>query len=213
MNFEEKISKIREELKSPLPGEQQQYLMAPEFRGSPVSSSPVRKAAVMICLYRGEKDLQTVFIKRTNYDGHHSAQVSFPGGIFEEKDQDLVETAIRETREEIGIVFNKKDILGSLSPLTIPVSNLDVHPFVGYYRTNPVYTLEKREVDYLILSPLGKLLNPDCILREKWMLHGVESQVPFYKVNGEIIWGATAMILSEFLAIISSSGLYPQSQH
>jgi len=213
MNFEEKISLIRKSLNNTLPGEKAQYRMAPEFRGKFIPKDPGKKAAVMVCLTHGKNDLNLAFIKRTRYDGPHSAQVSFPGGVFEEGDSDLSDTAIRETSEEIGLKFNKPDILGRLTPLTIPVSNIHVHPFVGYYNRKTVFTLEKREVEYLIITPLGKLLNPYIIHREKWNLNNEERDVPFYKVNHEIIWGATAMILSEFLEVISRSGLYPQSQY
>ncbi len=212
MQFSEKISVIRAELQKPLPGEQQQYRMAPEFRGIPVSpSGKIRKAAVMICIFPRKEDLKIIFFKRSDYDGPHGGQVSFPGGMFEEKDMDLAETAIRETMEEIGLKIDKSAILGALTPLQIPVSNMFVQPFVGFYPSEPVFTIEKREVDYLIISSIAELLDSTIIRKERWMLHGRELEVPFYKVNENIIWGATAMMLSEFLAVVSYSGLYPQS--
>jgi 8-oxo-dGTP pyrophosphatase MutT (NUDIX family) len=211
MTFTQKISLIKAELQKPLPGTNQQYLMAPEFRRSFSLSSPVKNAGVMICIFPGENDLQTVFIKRRDYDGPHGGQVSLPGGVYEVQDQDMGDTAIRETREEIGIDLDKNEILGSLTPLLIPISAMQVHPFVCFYRKKPVFTPENREVEYLIIAGLGELSDPKRIERERWMLHGSENKVPFYRVQGNIIWGATAMIISEFLAVISGSGLYPQS--
>ncbi len=208
MTFKEKISLITEELKKPLPGEQQQFLMAPEFRGIPELSPPRKKAAVMICIFPGEKELQIVFIKRNEYDGPHSGQISFPGGIYEERDIELKKTALRETKEEIGIDFGNNAILGALTPLLIPVSNVLVYPFVGYYSSTPMFILDKREVDYLILPEIADFLNPNCVKKEKWNLRGMDIEVPFYLINENIIWGATAMILCEFLEIISRSGLY-----
>lgn len=213
MTFEQKISVISGQLKKPLPGKQQQYLMAPAFRGEPNINSPGKNAAIMICLYPVEKDITTVFIKRNAYDGPHSGQVSFPGGVFEENDIFLVETARRETKEEIGIDIGKSSILGALTPLTIPVSNMNVHPYVGFYGSVPEFTPDNREVEYVITTSLSELADPKCIKREQWILHGQEIEVPFYNVKGNIIWGATAMILCEFLAVISSSGLYQQFRY
>jgi 8-oxo-dGTP pyrophosphatase MutT (NUDIX family) len=207
MNFEEKISLIRAEFQNPLPGPAQQFLMAPEIRRKFNFSSPAKKAAVMICLFPGKDDLQIVFMKRNEYDGPHSGQISFPGGAWEELDNDLEETAIRETHEELGVDCSKSALLGALTPLLIPVSNTLVHPFVGYFGNNPVFTADKSEVEFLIISSLSELLDPSCIHKEKWKLHEMEIEVPFYKVNESIIWGATAMILCEFLAIIERSGL------
>ncbi|MCB8994987.1 MAG: CoA pyrophosphatase [Bacteroidales bacterium] len=209
MNFEVIINAVRKELSKPLPGEHQQYLMSPEFRGRLPHSNEKRKAAVMICLFPKEDELQTVFIKRPDYNGPHGGQVSFPGGVYEEVDRDLIATAIRETEEEIGLRIFAEDILGLLTPLSIPVSNMIVQPVVGYTRNYPEFKTDEREVEYLIPSGLPNLLNPEAVEREKWILHGTETEVPFYRVNGNIIWGATAMILSEFLAVISNSGQFP----
>ncbi len=213
MTFEQKISQIRGQLQKPLPGKKQQYLMAPEFRREPIVSSPGKNAAVMICLFPGDIDIQIVFIKRSEYDGPHGGQISFPGGVQEEKDMDLAETAIRETMEEIGVYCEKSAILGSLTPLAIPISNMNVQPFVGFYDKNPDFTIEKREVDYIILATLDELSDPHCVQKEKWKLQDREIDVPFYRVNGNIIWGATAMILCEFLAVISGSGLNPKFRY
>lgn len=211
MSFEQKIKAIRSELQKPLPGREQQYLMAPEFRGQILNESKnPKKAAVMICILQGKDDLNIVFFKRSDYDGPHGGQISFPGGVFEEKDIDLTETAIRETFEEIGLKCDKSDILGALTPLQIPVSNMFVQPYVSFHLHEPAFKLDKREVDYLIITGISELLHPSCIKKEMWNLHGRNIEVPFYSVQGNKIWGATAMMLSEFLEIILRSGLYPQ---
>ena len=212
MDFENKIEIIKAELKKPLPGEMEQFKMAPEFRRSFDFPSPAKKAAVMICLLPGGQDLQIVFMKRPEYDGPHGGQISLPGGVFETIDSDMAETALRETREEIGLHCEKSSVLGTLTPLNIPVSNTNVTPFVGSYNQVADFYIDKREVDFLIIASLGELLNPSCKQKEKWILNGREMMVPFYKVKGNTIWGATAMILCEFLAVISGSGLYPQFQ-
>lgn len=212
MDFEQKISAIHSELQKTLPGKVQQYRMAPEFRGQNLNESlNPKKAAVMICLLPGKDDLNIVFFKRSDYDGPHGGQISFPGGVFELKDADLTETALRETFEEIGLKCAKSNILGALTPLQIPVSNMFVQPFVAFHPFEPEFTIEKREVDYLIISTISELLHPSCIKKEVWNLHGKSIEVPYYSVQGNKIWGATAMMLSEFLEIILRSGLYPQS--
>ncbi len=207
------IEKIREELGKPLPGPEAQYRMAPEFRGGSRVPGRTRDAAVMVCLFPGEKDLQLVFMKRPDYEGPHGGQVSFPGGVYEEGDTDLAATAIRELREELGVECGREQILGELSSLMIPVSGMNVHPFVCFLEKEPVFRTDSREVDYLILAELSELLDPKCIVKEKWTLHGMEMTVPWYNVKGNVVWGATAMMLSEFLSLILRSGLYPRSPY
>jgi 8-oxo-dGTP pyrophosphatase MutT (NUDIX family) len=213
MTFREKVMILEKELGKPLPGKDAQYRMAPEFRGKPFSEAKSRDAAVMICLFPGEDDLELVFIKRPDYEGPHGGQVSFPGGVYENTDTDLRDTAIRETREEIGIECPRSAVIGALTPLMIPVSGMKVHPYVAYLEKKPQFRTDAREVDFLIIAGLAELFEPSCIVKEKWKLHGTEMIVPFYRVKGNVIWGATAMMLSEFLVIISRSGLNPRSPY
>ena len=110
-----------------LPGEEAQLLMAPTFRGHTVSAEEAVQAAVLALFYPSDNNTFLVFIKRNEYDGPHSAQISFPGGARETGDLSLKETAIRETREELGIHGNI-EVLGSLTSLHIPVSNFLVTP-------------------------------------------------------------------------------------
>lgn len=204
------ISGITRELQNPLPGKKHQYLMAPEIRMSAGKRSGKTKAAVLVCLFEGKNDLQTVFIKRTEYDGPHSGQISFPGGMWKATDNNLEETALRETMEETGIRSEHARILGSLSPLHIPFSNTTVYPFVAFYDHEPFFRIDEKEVSYLILANLRFFLDLRNRKKEKWLLAGKETEVPFFQLDNNKIWGATAMILSEFLAVISRSGTYPK---
>ena len=196
-------------LKGPLPGEKAQKLMAPDYRGEGDSSRRSTEAAVLALMYPLEELTGLVFMKRNTYDGPHSAQVSFPGGAREQEDQNLAQTALRECREELGIK-ESIEILGSLSPLHIPVSAFMVSPFVAYSAKRPVFNPDPTEVEYLIETSIEALLNPVNQDREKWMLNDRKVDVPLYRVGGDIIWGATAMILAEFLQL--ASGL-PALQH
>jgi len=193
--------KLLKLLTGELPGEKAQLKMAPEFRGNFIFRESPRPAAVMILLFPYKKELHTLFIKRNEYPGPHSAQISFPGGLYEPDDGKLMNTAIRETVEETGI-RNKIDVLGSLTPLFIPVSNFIVTPFIGWVRDSPDFTPDPSEVQYLIHVPFSDLFDSGCICSEKIKRHDIEFIAPYYALNGEKIWGATAMMLSEFLELV-----------
>jgi 8-oxo-dGTP pyrophosphatase MutT (NUDIX family) len=205
------IKNLEEGLKNPLPGQDFQFSMAPEVRREMDYVTPGRPAAVMILLFPDADRIKIVFIKRTEYNGPHSGQISFPGGMFEIFDKDLEATAIRETTEETGISGIKINILGKLSLLHIPVSNFTVHPFVGVLQEIPVFKPDPAEVKYLITEDLSDFFNPFCRIREEWTLFGEAVNVPIFSINSHQIWGATAMILSEFLEVIDRSGLHPGS--
>lgn len=144
-----------------------------------------------------------VFIKRNAYDGPHSAQVSFPGGAMEPEDSSLEETAVRETCEELGIC-EQIEILGSLTPLHIPVSNYMVHPYVGWMEVAPSFNPDPAEVQYVIEADYSLLQNPLHRASEKEHRHGMTVDVPYFRVGKERIWGATAMMLSEVLQLAAS---------
>jgi len=186
-----------------LPGEKAQRRMAPAFRGETISPENPVPAAVLALFYAADKETRLVFIKRNEYDGPHSAQVSFPGGAWEAADRSLEETALRETREEIGVT-GPIEILGSLTPLHIPVSNFMVHPFIGWTREHPVFHPDPSEVQYVIEAGLDVLLDPSNRGSETIYHHDRSIEAPFYRVGKEKIWGATAMMLSEILELATS---------
>jgi 8-oxo-dGTP pyrophosphatase MutT (NUDIX family) len=164
--------------------------------------NPVQ-AAVLVLFYGSGKETRLVFIKRNEYDGPHSAQVSFPGGARETGDPTLEETALRETREELGIK-GQIEVLGSLTPLHIPVSNFMVHPFVGWMNQSPEFRPDPTEVQYVIEVSLRELLDPANCDSEIIYHHERSIKAPFYRVGKEKIWGATAMMLSEVLQLATS---------
>ena len=186
----------------PLPGEKGQEGMAPEFRGNVAHVTDPVPAAVMILLFPVKNDTGMVFIKRNAYDGPHSAQVSFPGGAWEAGDGSLPDTAIRETREELGI-SEEIDLLGPLTPLHIPISNYVVYPFAGWLKERPLFKPDPAEVRYVIESSIGELSDPANILSDRWEQHERTIVAPYYRVGKEKIWGATAMMLCEFLQVAS----------
>lgn len=193
----------KEALSSNLPGAQAQLRMAPTFRGTFHHDADPARAAVLLLMYPSEKGpTSLVFIKRNEYDGPHSAQISFPGGAWEEGDGPIQNTAIRETREELGI-DEDIEILGSLTELHIPVSNFLVSPFVGCIDHTPVFHPDDSEVQFVIETTLEELLDPGNQYTETIFRHGQSIGAPFYRIGEEKIWGATAMMLSEFLQLAS----------
>lgn len=194
-----------------LPGFSAQKLMAPLGRKPPsdymdMGISP-KKSAVLILLYADPNHfrVKTVFILRTeNEGGSHAGQISFPGGGMDESDKNLSETALREAEEEIGVDRNAVSLLGALTPLYIPVSNYMVHPYVGMVNSVPEFKLHPLEVKGLLEVEINDLMaakNKGDIERFIKIRKG-NMQVPCYTINGEIIWGATAMIISEFTEIL-----------
>ena len=192
-----------EELALPLPGPGYQLKMAPGHRNSDSERKTKQNAAVAIILtYSKNKDWEIVLMKRAEYNGHHSGQVSFPGGKEEYKDKNLLYTSIRETFEEIGLYLISENCLGALTPLFIPVSQFMVFPFIFLKSGTIDYSLDSSEVDYIIHVPLANLLNKSMIKSTEIRIDGRLSHTPFYDIKGEMVWGATAMILSEFSEIV-----------
>jgi 8-oxo-dGTP pyrophosphatase MutT (NUDIX family) len=196
------IENLEAILKEDLPGQKAQEKMAPLRKANDLPVSETGKASVLILLYTRKGELCTLFIKRTVYRGHHSGQVSFPGGKRETSDKSPVHTALRESSEETGVDPSTIKILGTLTPLHIPVSNIEVLPVVGYAENQPVFSISEYEVEYLIEVPLNELMNK-MTTEKKLVINSEIIKVPGYMVQDEYIWGATAMILSEFLEIAS----------
>jgi 8-oxo-dGTP pyrophosphatase MutT (NUDIX family) len=190
-------------LSTKLPGEQAQLRMAPTFRGHIASLNLAKEAAVLALLYPSDGRLHLVFIKRNEYDGPHSAQISFPGGIREEGDLSLEDTALREAREEVGI-DGEIEVLGKLTPLHIPVSNFMVYPFVGWMTFTPLFHPDPSEVQYVVEAALEDLLDLSNRDSETLFHHDMPIEAPYFRIGKEKIWGATAMILSELLQLATS---------
>jgi 8-oxo-dGTP pyrophosphatase MutT (NUDIX family) len=187
-----------------LPGKQAQLKMAPQGIRNIPDSPGIIPASVLILIYPVNDEPWIVCIKRNEYPGAHSGQVSLPGGKKEPDDLNLEYTAVREASEELGIQTEDIKILGNLSPLTISVSGFEVYPFIGAINDKPEWDPDKEEVTYLIETPVEHLLSESALKHEMWQLHGAMREVPYYYVKNEKIWGATAMILSEFIEVVKT---------
>lgn len=161
------------------------------------------KSAVMVLCYPEEDEIMMVFIRRTEDSGVHSGQIAFAGGRFDEAAGDIstFDTAIRETHEEIGLLLKKEQVIVALSPLYIPPSNFLVDPYLAMIDLKPVLTPDPAEVAEIIHVPLSHLLNDDCIVVSEFETRIGKISAPCYLWNDVRIWGATAIMLSEFLCL------------
>ena len=204
----ENIERIRQRLQLPLPGRAAQELMTGRVVNMPLKvPENARPSAVLCLLFPMNEELHVLLMKRREDKTAHSGQVSFPGGSYEATDADLKATALREAHEEVGIMSAEVDILGALTPLYRPVSNFNVYPYVGYAKKRPEYNLSHNEVSYTIEVPVSSLFHP--VRKTKTdvvspVVPGVIRNVNAYKLeDGTIIWGATAMIISELEAVFA----------
>ena len=161
-----------------------------------------RKASVLLCFYEHKEELYLTLIKRTTYDGPHSGQISFPGGKPVSLDSSLWDTAKREFKEELGVDLSSASPLLTLSRVYIPPSNFLVTPFVAVVKKKPFFHLDSREVALKIDISLYELIH--LKIKQCPILEGNHKGVvvPCYVYEGHMIWGATAMVLSEFILFL-----------
>jgi 8-oxo-dGTP pyrophosphatase MutT (NUDIX family) len=207
--MDEWISRIESRLKAPLPGLHAQLRMITSPRFGPASpensSRNYRGAGVLVLVYPLGGRPHVLLTRRSDDLLHHKGQISFPGGR-REPGEDLRQTALREAREELGVFPQKLRILGDLTPLYVPPSRFRIHPLVAYAAFRPAFHPQPDEVAEIIEVPLALLLDPGSVQRETRTLRERRVNVPYYPFQGHKIWGATAMVLAEFLDVIRGAG-------
>ncbi|MBI1184433.1 NUDIX domain-containing protein [bacterium] len=160
--------------------------------------------AVLILLFPLENKACFPLTQRHQYKGVHSGQVSLPGGKYEAQDRNLMATALRETEEEIGVEPSKIEVIGALSTLYIPPSNFLVHPYIGFTKEKPHMKKDDFEVHELFETDLETLLHPQTVQHTRVKIaEGLRINTPYFNLNNKIVWGATAMILSELKEILN----------
>ncbi len=195
-------------LRRPLPGHEAQYRLAHQVRRNvPPPPPDARRAGVLALFYPRDNDWHIVLIERMS--GHpndrHAGQIGFPGGAYEAGDGTLERTALREAYEEVGAPWEEIQVLGELTQLYIPVSNFLVFPFVGRVNYTPVFTPQAAEVRAVLEVPFSAFRHPEALrTRDMELANGslILRDVPYFDIDGKVVWGATAMILSELLAVM-----------
>jgi len=202
------IEELKNKLQQPLPGEEAQFEMAhinrERFSQHLHDIDNYRASAVMVLLYPDDNNETVILlIERPVYDGHHSGQIAFPGGKAEPHETDLMETALREFFEETGS-SHTPEVIGKLSPVYIPVSKFMVQPYVAYLSQRPEFNPSKEEVQQLIEWSVKELLNPNTVKEtEVEASSGSRFSTPYFDVNNKVLWGATAMMLSELKWVLN----------
>ncbi len=204
------INLLKTEIKKDLPGIDVQwfmssYRMLKDFARTPGKDS--REAAVLILLYPSDGSVHTVLMQRPEYEGVHSGQISFPGGKKEASDVSIIQTAVREANEETGVDTSEISVIGTLTPLFIPLSNMIVTPVVGWDKKEPLFQHLSEEVVFLIDADLRKFMDPAIIKTKPFEVRGETIDIKYFDYDGYVIWGATAMILYELLTIIKRAGI------
>ncbi len=200
------VESLRAALQQPLPGLAAQIKFAPEYRLPGLRDEPpanARPAGVLILLYPQHSEWHFPLMKRVEDGLTHGGQISLPGGS-QEAGESIRETALREACEEVGAACTEVDVLGQLTTIYIPPSNFLVTPTVGQVNHRPDFKCDPREVAELIEVPLSTLFDPTVVKREPWTLRGTQVEVPFFQIGRHKVWGATAMILSEFKMILET---------
>jgi len=204
LTFPDCIAFLGDRLKQPLPGWDAQSRMAPAGRrrdGSPAAGAGAEKrSGVLILLYPRGGEVQFLLIERA-HGGNHGGQIALPGGKFERADGTVARTALRETEEETGIQAAGVSLIGPLSDLFIPVSGYRVFPVVGYMASTPVLRPNPVEVRRVIEAGLRHFLEEDLVRTGRFPTKAGRKEAPFYDYEGHRIWGATSMILSEFISL------------
>jgi len=199
---------LMQRLRTEKPGLRAQLKMVPEPRPGQKVYTEVEasclKAGVMVLLYVREGSWHTVMIRRPSTVLHHKDQIGFPGGELE-PGENFEQAALRETWEELGVYPDQVQIIGCLTPLYIPPSNFCIYPVVAIASSPLSFKPHPEEVAEIIEVPIGHLVDDRNVRRETWTIGEQPIDVPFYAFKNHKIWGATAMVLAEFLEIFKFS--------
>lgn len=209
MDFQEFNNKISNLKKIELPGVAAQHKLAPilrieELEKIDFSTAKANKAGVLALFYPNNLQLtHLVLILRKTYKGVHSNQIGFPGGRVEAYDKNLKHTALRETEEEVGIPREEVRIVKKLTKLYIPPSSFWVHPYVGIIDRTPTFKLQENEVERILEVDINHFLDEKNLISQKLSTsYARDIEVPAFSLNGHVVWGATAMMLSELKELL-----------
>ncbi len=196
-------ARLRIALSGPLPGRAAQQALAPQPRPGArwPDDGPTRVASALLLIYPGPHGPTTVLTVRAGGLAHHGGQVSLPGGGVD-AGESVEQAALREAAEETGVDPASVRLIGRLTPLHIPVSGNTLHPVVGVTDTRPDFRPDVREVEQIVEVPLSTFYEPSRFGRQQRHRDGMWFDVPYLEIEGNILWGATAMVMAEFLTIL-----------
>lgn len=204
MNFNTFLNSISKIENIELPAQASQFKMAPPFRQDLVKRysnqmKNAKHAGVLAMFYPNqESSTNLALILRKTYNGVHSAQIGFPGGKIEPEDLTLKETAVRETYEEIGVEIANIEVLKQMTEIYIPPSNYFVQPYLGICKSTPQFFKQEEEVEDIIEVDLHHFIDESSVVSSVVETsYNKKMEVPAFKLNGYVVWGATAMMLSE----------------
>ena len=208
MDFQDFLQYVPNLIPVELPAESSHAKMAPleriqALKNLDIDAKNPRIAAVMMLFYPKKEKTHLILIVRNAYNGVHSSQIAFPGGKYELTDRDYQETALRETSEEVGVLPEKIEIIKHFTPMYIPPSNFLVHPYLGIAKEELAFYPDAREVADVLELPLSVFLDDEIIIETKLSTsYGNDILVPAFNIQNHIVWGATAMILSELRDVL-----------
>ena len=203
MTFDAALARLQVALSQPLPGADAQALMAPQPRRAwpeGFEAGRIRHAAALVLLFPVDTRAHVVLTVRSDALGRHGGQVSLPGGVAEHGET-FEQAALREAHEEVALGLANVRVLGLLTPIDIPVSGFRLHPVVAVVHERP--TLKPSdEVARILEVPLAELFDPATRVTTRHLREGQEIAVPAFRFADAEIWGATAMVLAEFLSLM-----------
>ena len=206
VDFQTFIEQLQTNYHRGLPGKMGQYPLKPyvgidKKMDFPVSKN-ARKGAVLALLYPVQEIPHLALMQRPIYEGIHGGQISFPGGKIEVFDKSPLMAALRETHEEVGVMPDLVNVVGPITEVFVVASNFLVYPFLGYAEERPNFVIDKREVESLIEVPFHTFFNPS-IIKEKNIRSkaGFDLKAPYFDIDGRVLWGATAMMISEIVEL------------
>jgi 8-oxo-dGTP pyrophosphatase MutT (NUDIX family) len=211
MNFNAFLLSVSKIEKATLPAQASQFKMSPPFREQLIEKYKARikdakRAGVMALFYPDlTEETRLALILRNTYKGVHSAQIGFPGGKVEPSDDSLKETALRETYEEIGVPIQQIEVVKQLTEVYIPPSNFYVQPYMGISKQTPHFIKQDAEVNEIVEVTLAHFLDDGVVTsHEVQTSYDKKIEVPAFELNGHIVWGATAMMLSEIKDLLKA---------
>ena len=200
------IERLSNRLQEPLPGPEAHLRLSPQpvikdrfvFKERP----DAREGAVLILLHSGVEGVHFPLIQRPEYTGAHGGQISLPGGKRDPDDENLIQTALREANEEIGAEIGAIEVLGHLSELYIPASNFKVLPVIAITRGTTRFIPDQKEVADIISADIDSLMGQKVEVKEMTVGPDIKIRSPYFLVEERVVWGATAMMLGEFIHVL-----------